>query len=138
MHGLMMDMPLLISDLIRHADRHHGDGEIVSKTVEGGMHRYTYREAHARARASSRSALERLGVAHARPRRARSPGTASGTSRSTTPSSGIGRGDATPSTRACSPTRSPTSSTTPRTRSLFFDLTSLPLVEKLAPQLQDA
>ena len=27
MHGLMMDMPLLISDLIRHADRHHGDVE---------------------------------------------------------------------------------------------------------------
>ena len=34
MHGLMMDMPLAISDLIRHADRHHGAGEIVSKTVE--------------------------------------------------------------------------------------------------------
>ena len=24
MHGLMMDQPLLISDLIRHAERHHG------------------------------------------------------------------------------------------------------------------
>ena len=36
MRGLMMDMPLLISDLIRHAERHHGAGEIVSKTVEGG------------------------------------------------------------------------------------------------------
>ena len=33
MLGLMMDMPLLISDLIRHADRHHGNTEIVSKTV---------------------------------------------------------------------------------------------------------
>jgi 3-(methylthio)propionyl---CoA ligase len=51
MHGLMMDMPLLISDLIRHADRHHGATEIVSKKVEdGSVHRYTYREAHARAR----------------------------------------------------------------------------------------
>ena len=36
MHGLMMDQPLLISDLIRHADRHHGDTEIVTKTVEDG------------------------------------------------------------------------------------------------------
>ena len=41
MQGLMMDMPLLVSDLIRYADRHHGDTEIVSKTVEGHLHRYT-------------------------------------------------------------------------------------------------
>ena len=62
MHGLMMDMPLLISDLIRHADRHHGATEIVSKTVEdGGIHRTTYRGAHARARRVA-NALARLGV----------------------------------------------------------------------------
>src|SRR6476646_8687740 len=63
MHGLMMDMPLLISGLIRHADRHHGATEIVSKTVEGGIHRYTYREAHTRARRLA-NALQRLGVQH--------------------------------------------------------------------------
>ena len=39
MHGLMMEQPLLISDLIRHADRHHGSAEIVSKRVEGDIHR---------------------------------------------------------------------------------------------------
>jgi 3-(methylthio)propionyl---CoA ligase len=61
MHGLMMDQPLLISDLIRHADRHHGATEIVSKTVEGSIHRYTYREAHRRARRLA-NALKRLGV----------------------------------------------------------------------------
>src|SRR5689334_9746006 len=62
MHGLMMDMPLLISDLIRHADRHHGAGEIVSKTVEeGALHRYTYRDAHRRARRLA-NALKALGV----------------------------------------------------------------------------
>jgi fatty-acyl-CoA synthase len=62
MHGLMMDVPLLISDLIRHADRHHGATEIVSKTVEdGAIHRYTYREAHARARRLA-NALKKLGV----------------------------------------------------------------------------
>src|SRR5947208_11384148 len=68
MHGLMMDMPLLISDLIRHADRHHGATEMVSKTVEGAgkdgtgaVHRYTYRDAHARTRRLA-NALKRLGV----------------------------------------------------------------------------
>jgi len=62
MQGLMMEVPLLISDLIRHADRHHGATEIVSKTVEdGSIHRYTYREAHARSRRLA-NALRRLGV----------------------------------------------------------------------------
>ncbi|HEX2565650.1 MAG TPA: 3-(methylthio)propionyl-CoA ligase [Burkholderiales bacterium] len=62
MQGLMMDVPLLLSMLLEHADRHHGDTEIVSKTVEGTVHRYTYRAAHARARRLA-NALKRLGVA---------------------------------------------------------------------------
>src|SRR5437867_6238287 len=62
MQGLMMDVPLMISSLIRHADRYHGDTEIVSRTVEGPIHRYTYRDAHARARCLAR-AMSRLGVA---------------------------------------------------------------------------
>jgi fatty-acyl-CoA synthase len=61
MHGLMMDVPLLISSLIGHADRYHGDTEIVSRLVEGGMHRYTYREAHRRARQLANT-LTALGV----------------------------------------------------------------------------
>jgi fatty-acyl-CoA synthase len=61
MLGLMMDAPLLITDLIRHADRHHGGTEIVSKTVEGGIHRYTYREAHRRSRRLAK-ALAALGA----------------------------------------------------------------------------
>src|SRR5688572_4259349 len=61
MQGLMMDLPLLVSGLIRHADRNHGDTEIVSRTVEGEVHRYTYRDAHARARRLAR-ALAALGV----------------------------------------------------------------------------
>ena len=62
MQGLMMDMPLQISQLIRHADRHHGDVEIVSKLVDGGaIHRYTYHDAHTRARKLA-NALKRLGV----------------------------------------------------------------------------
>jgi fatty-acyl-CoA synthase len=62
MHGLMMDMPLLISDLIRQAERHHGAAGIVSKTVEGRLHRYTYRDAHLRARRLA-NALRALGAA---------------------------------------------------------------------------
>ncbi len=61
MQGLMMDVPLLISGLLQHADRHHADTEIVSKTVDGSVHRYTYRDAHARARKLA-GALRRLGV----------------------------------------------------------------------------
>ena len=61
MQGLMMDQPLLISGLIRHAERHHGATEIVSKTVEGSVHRYTYADAHRRARKLA-NALKRLGV----------------------------------------------------------------------------
>ena len=61
MLGLMMDRPLLISDLLRHADRQHGATEIVSKTVEGNLHRYTYRDAHKRARQLAK-ALQALGV----------------------------------------------------------------------------
>ena len=63
MLGLMMNMPLLISSLLRHAARHHGDTEIVSRTVEGPIHRYTYLEAHARS-CRLANALARLGVKH--------------------------------------------------------------------------
>jgi acyl-CoA synthetase (AMP-forming)/AMP-acid ligase II len=59
--SLMMNQPLMISSLIRHADKNHGDTEIVSRTVEGPIHRYTYRAAHVRARRLAR-ALSRLGV----------------------------------------------------------------------------
>src|SRR6266850_938989 len=61
MQGLMMDQPLLISGLLRHADRHHASTEIVSKAVEGGLHRYTFPDAHRRARKLA-NALARLGV----------------------------------------------------------------------------
>jgi acyl-CoA synthetase (AMP-forming)/AMP-acid ligase II len=61
MLGLMMDTPLLVSDLIRHADRHYHDAEIVSKRVEGDLHRYTYRDAHARSRQLA-NALRRFGL----------------------------------------------------------------------------
>ena len=42
MLGLMQDQPLLISSLIDFAQRHHGDSEIVSRRVEGDIHRTNY------------------------------------------------------------------------------------------------
>jgi len=59
MHGLMMDQPLLISGLLRHAARHHGDTEIVSKNVDGSVHRYGYRDAQTRTKRLA-NALKRL------------------------------------------------------------------------------
>ncbi len=50
MLGLMQSQPLLISSLIDFADRHHGDAEIVSRRVEGDIHRYTWSDVAGRAR----------------------------------------------------------------------------------------
>jgi fatty-acyl-CoA synthase len=61
MLGLMQDRPLLISQLIDFAAEYHGDTEIVSRTVEGPIHRYTYRDAHRRAKQLS-EALTGLGI----------------------------------------------------------------------------
>ncbi|MGE5117142.1 MAG: 3-(methylthio)propionyl-CoA ligase [Betaproteobacteria bacterium] len=58
--GQMMQMPLMISSLIRHGARHCGNVEIVSKRVEGDVHRYTYRDAELRSRKLAQ-ALARLG-----------------------------------------------------------------------------
>ena len=50
MLGLMQDQPLLISSLIDFAERHHADGEIVSRRVEGDIHRYTWGDVAKRSR----------------------------------------------------------------------------------------
>ncbi|HJW54215.1 MAG TPA: 3-(methylthio)propionyl-CoA ligase [Burkholderiaceae bacterium] len=59
--GQMMTQPLLISSIIQHADRYFGANEIVSRRVEGDLHRYTYRDCHRRARQLA-NALTGLGV----------------------------------------------------------------------------
>ena len=48
MNGFMMQQPLLISLLLVHAERHHGEQQVVSRRVEGDIHRQTYRELVAR------------------------------------------------------------------------------------------
>lgn len=59
--GLMMNYPLLISSIMRHADINHGDAEIVSCTGHGSRHRYNYTAAHRRSRQLA-SALVSNGV----------------------------------------------------------------------------
>ena len=61
MLGLMQQQPLLISNLLVHAELHHGGQEIVSRRVEGDIHRQTYREMALRARRLAK-ALAALGV----------------------------------------------------------------------------
>jgi fatty-acyl-CoA synthase len=61
MKGLMMDTQLLISSIAQHAERFHGDREIVSVTADNPRHRYTFREAIGRAKQLA-NALGRLGV----------------------------------------------------------------------------
>ena len=68
MNGLMMQQPLLISSLLTHAERHHGEREIVSRRVEGDLHRYTYRELAKRSRRLA-NALAAHGIELRRPRR---------------------------------------------------------------------
>ena len=61
MLGLMQNQPLLISMLLDFAERHHGDAEIVSRRVEGDIHRYTYKDLAARAKQVA-NALDALGL----------------------------------------------------------------------------
>ena len=61
MLGLMQDRQLLISSLIEYAAVYHGEREIVSRTVEGPIHRYTYVDARVRSKQLA-NALNRLGV----------------------------------------------------------------------------
>ena len=61
MLGNMMDNQLLISGVIEHAEKYHSDAEIVSRTVEGPIHRYTYSDAAKRSRKLA-NALVNLGL----------------------------------------------------------------------------
>ena len=62
MLGLMQNQPLMISSLIEFAERHHREGEIVSRRVEGDIHRCTYKDIAARARQLA-NALDALQLA---------------------------------------------------------------------------
>jgi acyl-CoA synthetase (AMP-forming)/AMP-acid ligase II len=50
MLGLMQQQSLLISSLIEFAEKHHGDSEVISRRVEGDIHRATWSDVACRAR----------------------------------------------------------------------------------------
>ncbi|MBV8158629.1 MAG: AMP-binding protein, partial [Dyella sp.] len=61
MIGLMMQQPLLVASLLTHAARHHADQEIVSRRVEGDIHRYRFVDLGVRSRRMA-NALATLGI----------------------------------------------------------------------------
>ncbi|WP_127110317.1 3-(methylthio)propionyl-CoA ligase [Pararhodobacter zhoushanensis] len=62
MLGQMMNQPLLISSLLVHAERHHGDREIVTRRPEGDIHRSSWRKIAQRSRKLA-NVLEGMGIA---------------------------------------------------------------------------
>ena len=60
MFGAMQDVPLLVNRILDHALVNHPEREIVSRLVEGNIHRETYADAHLRSRKLSQ-ALQALG-----------------------------------------------------------------------------
>ncbi|MBL4620106.1 MAG: long-chain fatty acid--CoA ligase [Marinicaulis sp.] len=48
MMGLMMDRPLLTTEILKHAVRNYRTTEIVTRTIEGPIHRYTIADAEKR------------------------------------------------------------------------------------------
>jgi fatty-acyl-CoA synthase len=62
MFGLMQQQSLLISSLIEFAEKHHGDGEIISRRVEGDIHRSSWATVGQRSRQVA-NALDGLGLA---------------------------------------------------------------------------
>ena len=61
MLGLMQDWPLLCHRIIEHAAKYHGTQEVVTRSVEGPIHRTNYAEIHARALKVSQR-LDRDGI----------------------------------------------------------------------------
>jgi len=62
MRGLMQDWPLLVHTILDHASRWHGEQEIVSRSIEGPIHRYTYADLDRRSRRLASAAAKRLGI----------------------------------------------------------------------------
>ena len=61
MLGLMMDRQLLTTEILRHASRNFAETEIVTRTVEGPIHRYTIADAEKRINKLANALLD-LGV----------------------------------------------------------------------------
>ncbi len=61
MQGLMQDWPLTVSSVLDHAYNHHPEREVVTRTVEGPIHRYTYKDMYLRSKRCA-NALKKLGL----------------------------------------------------------------------------
>src|SRR5882757_10923523 len=61
MLGLMQDWPLLVHRVLDHAAIQHGNREVVTRSIEGPIHRTNYREIRARALKVAKR-LEKEGV----------------------------------------------------------------------------
>ena len=61
MKGLMQDYPLVVNYLLDYAAKCHAEQEVITCTVEGNLHRYTYVDMHKRAQLCS-LALYDMGV----------------------------------------------------------------------------
>ena len=57
----MQSQPLVVTSILDHAARWHGEQEVVSVTVEGAVEVSTYRQCHERSRLCA-LALTSLGV----------------------------------------------------------------------------
>ena len=64
MLGQMQDWPLLVHRVLDHAAQWHGGREIVSRTTEGPIHRYTYADLDRRARMLADAVQRRLAISH--------------------------------------------------------------------------
>ncbi|MGF1620246.1 MAG: long-chain-fatty-acid--CoA ligase [Rhodomicrobiaceae bacterium] len=62
MDGMMMNVPLTISSVLQHAETFNHDSQIVSRSTEGGIHRYTYRDAARRSRKLANAMKNKLGI----------------------------------------------------------------------------
>ncbi len=60
--GLMQENDLMISSLIRYAAEYHGQQEIVTRTVEGPIHRYNYIEAEKRSKQLSNALINQFDI----------------------------------------------------------------------------
>ena len=57
----MQDSPLLVTKLLDYAADWHAEQEIITQTVEGPIHTYTWKDCRRRAQLAALS-LQRLGV----------------------------------------------------------------------------
>src|SRR3954447_754684 len=62
MQGLMQDWPLLVHKELDHPAKWHGEREVISRSIEGPIHRYTYADLDRRARMLASAAERELGA----------------------------------------------------------------------------